>query len=172
MKNNFLNAFQYTPLGDGGKAEHVFKYIRRNREVFLELVNGLSIEQLNKIPEGFNNNIAWNFGHIVISTQLLCYVRPNVKPGIEIPFREKYQKGSKPEGIITQEEIDALKEQLLSTINTIEQDLQKGVFKNIQPYSTHTYRHEMNTIEEVLTCTLAHDSMHYGYAVAQRKRVV
>ena len=53
--------------------ELIFKYIRRNRELFLDLVNSLSVDQLNKIPEGFNNNIAWNFGHIVITTQALCY---------------------------------------------------------------------------------------------------
>ena len=152
--------------------EYVFKYIRRNRELFLELVNGLSIDQLNKIPEGFNNNIAWNFGHIVVSTQLLCYVRPEVKPDIDISFRTKFQKGSKSEGFISPEEIDVLKQQLLSTIDVIEQDVKHGVFNNIKPYSTHTYGYEMNTIEEILTCTLAHDSMHYGYAAAQRKLVV
>lgn len=151
---------------------NVLKYIRRNREIFLELVNGLSIDQLNTIPKGFNNNIAWNFGHIVISTQLLCYVRPNVQPNKNIPFREKYQKGSRPEGFIPQEEIDALKQQLLSTIDAIEQDVQNGIFNTVQPYATHTYRHEMTTIEEILTCTLAHDSMHYGYAAAQKKLVV
>jgi len=152
--------------------EHVFKYIRRNRELFLQLVDSLSIEQLNKIPDGYNNNIAWNFGHIVVSTQSLCYVRTNVKPGIDITFRSKYQKGSKPESFITQEEINLLKQQLVSTIGLVERDVKDNVFQNITPYSTDTYKHEMTTIEEVLTCTLAHDSMHYGYALAQRKLVV
>ncbi|MFT4155970.1 DinB family protein [Parafilimonas sp.] len=171
MKNNFINAFQYTPLGDGGKMEFIFKYIRRNRELFLELVNGLSIEQLNTISEGFNNNIAWNFGHIVVSTQLLCYVRPEVKPDIDILFKTKYQKGSKPEGFIPQEEIDTLKQLLVLTINAIEEDAKNNVFKKITPYSTATYGYEMNTTEEILTCTLAHDSLHYGYALAQKKLV-
>ena len=95
-----------------------------------------------------------------------------MKPDIHIPFREKYQKGSKPESFITQEEIDELKQQLLSTIDVIEKDVQNGVFKDIKPYPTHTYRYEMTTIEEILTCTLAHDSMHYGYASAQKKLVL
>jgi hypothetical protein len=152
--------------------EYVFKYIRKNRELFLELVNGLSIEQLNKIPDGYRNNVAWNFGHIVVSTQLLCYVRPQVDVNKEIAFRAKYAKDSRPESFISQEEIDELKKQLVSTINVIEEDLKNGVFKNIIPYSTATYKHEMHSIEEILTCTLAHDSFHYGYALAQRKLVV
>ncbi len=152
--------------------EFVFKYIRKNRELFLGLVNSLSIEQLNKIPEKFRNNIAWNFGHIVVSTQNLCYIRSGVKPDLKVLFRTKYGKDSKPESFISQEEIDELKKLLVSTIDAIEEDLKNGVFKNITPYSTATYKYEMHSIEEILTCTLAHDSMHYGYALAQRKSVI
>jgi hypothetical protein len=152
--------------------EFVFKYIRRNREIFLELVNHLNIEQLNKIPDGFRNNIAWNFGHIVVSTPNLCYVRSGVTPELDIPFKSKYGKGSKPEGFIPQEEIDELKKQLFSTIDEVEKDYAAGVFKNITPYSTATYLHEMHSIEEIITCTLAHDSLHFGYAQAQRKLVI
>ncbi|MEP6467080.1 MAG: DinB family protein [Parafilimonas sp.] len=152
--------------------EFVFKYIRKNRELFLQLVNSLSIEQLNKIPDGFRNNIVWNFGHIIISTQNLCYVRSGIKPDIEVPYKSKYGKDSKPESFITQQEIDALKQQLAATINTIEEDVNNDVFKNIKPYSTATYAYEMHIIEEILTCTLAHDSLHFGYALAQRKLVI
>ncbi len=152
--------------------EKIFKYIRRNKELFLQLVNNLSIEQLNKIPEEFNNCIAWNFGHIVASTHSLCYVRPEVKPDLDIRFKIKYQEGSKPEGFITQEEIDILKQQLVSTINAIEEDVKNNVFERITPYSTATYGYEMTTIEEILTCSLAHDSLHYGCALAQSKLVV
>jgi hypothetical protein len=172
MKSSFINRFQYSPSEDGGMTEFVFKYIRKNRELFLNLVNSLSIDQLNKIPDGYRNNIAWNFGHIVVSTQSLCYVRSGIKPDLEIQFRAKYAKDSKPESFISQQEIDELKKQLVSTINVIEEDLRNDVFKNITPYSTITYQHEMHSIEEILTCTLAHDSLHFGYALAQRKLVV
>lgn len=154
------------------ETEFIFKYIKRNRELFLELLDGLSIEQLNKLPGGFNNNIAWNFGHIVVSTLNLCYIRPGVNPGYEIPFKIKYEKGSRPESFISQEEIDALKKLAISSIDLIETDVRNNVFKNITPYSTSTYKHEMHSIEEILTCTLAHDSLHYGYALAQKKLVI
>jgi hypothetical protein len=172
MRSSFINRFQYSPSGDVGMTAFVFQYIRKNRELFLDLVNSLSIEQLNKIPDGYRNNIAWNFGHIVVSTQSLCYVRSGVKPDLQIPFRSKYGKDSKPEGFISQQEIDELKTQLVSTVDMIQEDLRNDVFQNITPYSTATYKHEMRSIEEILTCTLAHDSLHFGYALAQRKLVV
>ena len=152
--------------------ETVFKYIRKNRELFLNLADNLTIEQLNKIPEGFNNNIIWNMGHIVVSTQSLCYLRTGVRPEMKIPFIKKYGKDSKPDSFITLQEIDELKHQLVSTIDNIEEDVKGDIFKNITPYTTVTYKYEMHSIEEILTCTLAHDSLHFGYALAQKKLVI
>ncbi|MGF7229845.1 DinB family protein [Arachidicoccus sp.] len=147
------------------------KYILRIRELFIELVNGLSIEALNEIPEGFNNNIAWNFGHSIISTQGLCYLRSGVQPAMEIPLVEKYRKGSRPESFISKAEIDDLKAQAIAYLDQIKNDLASDRFKNITPYSTATFSYEMNTIEEVITCCLAHETLHYGYALALTKRL-
>ncbi|HEY0298332.1 MAG TPA: DinB family protein [Arachidicoccus sp.] len=152
--------------------ENTFKYILKNRELFLNLVDNLSIEQLNKIPEGFNNNIAWNFGHIVVSAQQLSYVRTGIKPDLDIQFKEKYQKNTKPDSFISQKEIDILKTLLLSTVHQIEEDVKSKVLANITPFSTDTYGYKMDTIDEVLSCIQSHDSLHYGYAMAQRKLVI
>ncbi len=152
--------------------EFVFKYIKRNRELFLNLVNSLNIELLNKIPEKFNNNIVWNFGHIVITTQALVYTRSGVKPDMKISYLDKYQKGTKPESFISQQEIDELKIMLFGSIDMIETDIKKNIFTNIKPFSSVTYGYEMNSIEEIITCSLTHDAMHYGIALSQRKLVL
>lgn len=152
--------------------EFVFKYIRRNRELFLDMVNRLTIEQLNKIPEGFKNNIAWNFGHIIVTTQALCYIRSGIKPNKNIEYLEKYQKGTRPEGFISEREIQNLREQIFLSIDKIEADMKKNVFNGIKPFSSATYGYEMNNIEEVIACSLTHDAMHYGVALAQRKLVL
>lgn len=151
--------------------QYPIKYIKKTRELFLNLINDLSVEQLNKIPDGFNNNIIWNFGHIVVSAQQLSYVRSGVKADLDVRFKEKFMKGSKPESFISQEEIDVLKDQLISTINQIEEDIKNNVFAKMTPFSTDTYGYEMSTIEEVLTCIQSHESLHYGYARAQKKLV-
>jgi len=147
----------------------LFDYIRQTRRIFIELVDGLSPEAINAIPDGLRNNIGWNFGHIVVSTPGLCYRRTQVQSDRQIPFVESYGKGSKPEHWISPSEITALKTQALNTIDVIEQDYKNGVFASIAPFTTSTYGLEMDTIEKVITAALAHDNLHLGYAMAIRR---
>ena len=137
----------------------------------LNLLEGLTTEQLNKIPAGFNNNIAWNIGHLVVSTPALCYLRSNVQAGYEIPYLEKYMKGSRPEAYISEEEINQMKEALFISIDRIEQDYQAKAFENFEPFATSTYKYTVQNIDEMLLCCIAHDNMHTGQVSALRKLV-
>ncbi len=140
--------------------------------MFTDLIDRLDMEQLNEIPHGFRNNIIWNYGHIVVSTQGLCYVRTKViQDRSSIQFIDRYQKGSVPQGPSAEQEVEVLKELSLSTIDKLEEDYKSGVFNNITPFSTDTYGFEMKTIEEVILCSLAHDNLHLGYAMAQKKNL-
>ncbi len=147
----------------------LFKYIRQTRSVFTQLVDGLDLEAINTVPDGFRNNIGWNFGHIVVSTQALCYLRTQVQPERQIPFIKFYGKGSRPEQWIDSAEITLLKTQLEETIDEIQNDYKSRVFTHITPFATSTYGLEMDTIEQVITATLAHDNLHLGYAMAIRR---
>ncbi len=40
-------------------------YIKKARYYLLDGIKDLSADQLNQIPEGFNNNILWNLAHMV-----------------------------------------------------------------------------------------------------------
>ncbi len=148
----------------------IFSGIRQTRQVFASLVDSLNTEQLNLIPEGFNNNIAWNFGHIVVTTPALCYQRSGVKPEYPVPLQAAYRKDSRPTYSIPSSEIIFLKELLVQSIDQIENDYKAGTFENgFVPFSTSTYGATLATIEEVLITTLMHDNLHLGYAQAQRR---
>ena len=49
--------------------------IKKPRLALFELIKDLSIEQLNQVPPGFNNNIIWNMGHLIAAQQGICYRR-------------------------------------------------------------------------------------------------
>ena len=49
---------------------------------------------------GFNNNLAWNFGHVIATQQILCYRNAGVKPVIEEEFIDKYKTGTRPKDLL------------------------------------------------------------------------
>jgi len=148
-----------------------FRYAYVIRKKLIDLVQSLSVEQLNTIPKGFNNNIAWHFGHLLVSTEILCYVRSGVMPEKRIEFAEQYKNGSRPETFIPQEEINFITAKMLSSLDDIELDYHNGVFQGIVPYSTHTFGFEIKTIEEVFECCAYHDTVHWGNVLAMKKLV-
>lgn len=150
----------------------VFDFIINSRKAFIKLIDDLTIEELNKIPDGFNNNIIWNFGHIVVSTQTLCYVRTGVlQDAASVKFNEYYKKDTKPTYTVTEEEVTELKTIALESIEKIKKDYANGKFSSITPFTTATYGVQMNSIEEILITTIGHDNVHQGYAWALKKLV-
>ena len=53
--------------------ETSLRIFENNRNVYLRFLESFSLEQLNKIPQGFSNNIIWNIGHIEVTQQILIY---------------------------------------------------------------------------------------------------
>jgi len=149
--------------------ENTFKYIIQARKAFITLIEGLTLEQLNHIPGGFNNNIIWNFGHIVVATQGLCYLRTDVSPDYSIKYGAAYTKGSKPTYTVSQEEVEDLKVLAIATIEQIEKDYHAGVFKKITPFATGTYNELMPTIDDVIITSVGHANLHFGYEMAQQR---
>lgn len=150
--------------------EQAFKFIIDTRKVFIRLIDSLSLEQLNKVPEGFNNNIIWNFGHIVVSTPILCYVRSGVwKDSSKIKFAATYAKGTKPTHEIGEAEVKELKDLALSSIQQLEEDYKAGKLSLDSPFETSTYTAEVKSIEDIIIMTAGHDNIHLGYAMAQNR---
>lgn len=150
----------------------IFEFIINSRKSFIDLIDGLTLEQLNKIPDGFNNNIIWNFGHIVVSTQTLCYVRTGIlQDAASVRFNEYYKKDTKPSYAVTEEEVAELKAIAIKSIEKIKEDYANGKFADITPFTTATYGVQMSSIEEVLITTIGHDNLHYGYAWAQKNKI-
>jgi len=145
--------------------------IKTTRQNFLNLLETLSLEQLNKIPEGFNNNILWNFGHLVATQQILCNRLGNATFHVEEYLVKKYGKGTKPEGFITAEELDLLKKYVVSNIEDLEKDLENGVLDVYTAYTT-SYNVQLETIADAIRFVAVHEGVHYGYAMALKRLVL
>jgi len=143
-------------------------YLRKSRAIFLETVADLSLETLNEIPQGFNNNIIWNMGHILVSTLGLCYIRSQVNPDLSLPFAGRFGKGTRPTVKATGEEVAEIKRLLITSLDQIEKDIHAGVFENWQTCTTDTYQIPMDSVQSTLVCCLAHENLHLGIARAQK----
>lgn len=150
----------------------IFEVIRASRRALLSLVENLTTEQMNKIPTGFSNNLAWQIGHLVVSQQVLCYKLSNNDFVIDPSLIDKYKNGSKPESFITAEEIDQIKGYLLSTIDQLEQDLADHKFNNYTPYTISTYKgYRLEKVEDAIKFIVSHDGLHYGCSLMMKKFV-
>lgn len=147
--------------------EKQFEIIRKTRAFLDTLLDGLSAEQLNKVPDGFNNNIVWNFGHVIAAQQGICYRRSGLPLHIDEEQFEQYKPGSKPEGFVEEAEIKRLKESLITTIDQLEEDCKTGRFSAYVPWITR-YGVAVDSIEDAIAFIVFHDGLHTGYIMALR----
>lgn len=143
---------------------------RATRKFLLNIVKGLSIEELNKVPEGFNNNIIWNMSHLVASQQGVCYKRAGLKLIVDENFFEAYKQDTKPGPFIGENEVEQTKELLLSTIDQFETDYKSNLFAHYPAWVTR-YGVELRSIDDALTFLPFHEGLHLGYIMAL-KRVI
>ncbi len=144
-----------------------FKVLPKTRHFFNNIIEKITIEDLNKIPKGFNNNIIWNIGHIVVTEQLLVYKLSGLPTMVSDTLIEKYKKGTKPECVVSQDEIDEIKNLLFSTIKKTEEDYKNKAFKNYQEYTVSTTGNTLLNVDDALNFVHFHEGMHFGYLLAQ-----
>lgn len=144
--------------------------IKNTRIFVLELVKDLSTEQLNKIPEGFNNNIIWNIAHLTAAQQNLCYVRSGLSVPVEDKYFTPFLSGTKPDHFIVKEEIDSIFDVLLSSMNRLAADYTNGIFTQFDSWDKR-YGMKLNSIEDAINFVPFHEGMHIGYIMALKKLV-
>ncbi|MFT4521650.1 MAG: hypothetical protein ACI8ZN_000587 [Bacteroidia bacterium] len=147
-----------------------FTAMLATRALMIRLIDALSNEQMNAIPNGFNNNIIWNLGHAFVVQHQLTYGLCGLKFDVSPTMIEEFKKGSKPQRAFSANEIIDLCERLLTSHAKFEKDVEKGIFKNYVSYTT-SYGVELNNIEQAVGFNNMHEALHLGYAMALARAV-
>lgn len=140
--------------------------LQNTRGFFNKFLENTSLDDLNKIPKGFNNNIIWNIGHIVVTQQLLVYKLSGLPMMVNDELVKKYTKDTKPEGAVTQENVNEIKGLLFTTIEKTKGDYSNKKFENYNPYTVSTTGNTLNNVDEALEFVLFHEGIHLGYVLA------
>jgi hypothetical protein len=138
------------------------------RKTTLKVLDGLSMEALNAIPPGFNNNLIWNFGHVVVSQQSMCYLNAGLKPVIEEAWIARYRKGTKPGKFVDRPEFETLKNLSEKALTQFDKDLENNLFDQFRPFET-SYGLEIKNAADVLKMLLFHEGLHLGYCMALKR---
>ena len=150
--------------------ENLLSIQLHNRKIFHYYLKQYSLEQLNKIPEGFNNNILWNIAHTMVTHQLLLYKNTGNELQIPEEWVKLFAKGSRPERDMTAQEVKAIDAALFSTYEQFEKDLANGLFKSFSPYTTSTNM-VLDSVATTQSFVLFHDGIHLGSVLALAKLV-
>lgn len=147
--------------------------IKKVRLFLIEQIQGLSDEQLNKVPEGFNNNIVWNLAHVIGAQQGICYLRAAQAAIVPDKYIAPFFTNTKPEKTISKEEIEEIKRLFIDTIDKLQGDFDQRIFENYTPSPNilRVYGIEIKDIDDALEFLLYHEGYHSGYILAL-KRVV
>jgi len=150
--------------------EHQFEILLITRKNILNAIKELSVEELNKIPAGFNNNIIWNVAHNLVTQQLLTYKLGGQSPVIPNELIDKYRKGGSGAVSVSENARNEIKGLLISTVKIMQQDYANGLLGKYSEYTT-SYNITLDSIEKAIAFNNVHEGLHFGYVMALKRAI-
>jgi hypothetical protein len=144
----------------------ILESINNLRRNVLAITENITVAQLNNIPSGFNNNIIWNLGHIlVVSDELLYKNSPFSIPSYDFDI-SAFKKGSRPDNVINEKDIASIRSALSDTVPRFR--------KLLNAYAIETQNNESALLEKLnndksILFTLFHEDMHISTILHQLK---
>jgi hypothetical protein len=125
--------------------------LEADRLQLLRQTGQLTEDQYNEIPSGFNNNIIWNMGHLIATSENLLYKNTSFQRPIHEFDIIRFKRGAKPEAFVREHEILLIREALITAV---------GVYKKcIGPDSSFWHSPEASGVD--IGFLLFHEKMHY-----------
>lgn len=150
--------------------DKIFETVLFNRKTMVSLLENFTEEQVNFIPENFNNSILWNTGHILVTEQLLVYKLSGLPLKIDENLVPLFSKGTKPEKKGSAEQIEVVKNLLESTVLKTRRDYKDHLFNKYQAYTTSTGI-VLKNVEDALLFNCFHEGIHLGILMSLKKLV-
>lgn len=140
----------------------------KNRTLLKSFIENHTLEELNKVPNGFKNNIIWNIAHTIVTQQILIYRLSGLPMLLSQEMVNTFKKGTKTEHDLSQAEVDTIKGLLFSPIEKTKEDYNSKVFHNYNQYTVST-KSTLSNVEDAISFNNFHEDIYLGYILALRK---
>ncbi len=146
----------------------LYQWTRTN---LISLLEPMTHEQLNQIPNGFSNNLIWHAGHIHFVQQYLIYHLCGSQMDLPPSFADKYGSGSRADGNVASSEcttiLSLLKKYHVQTVTDMSQDR----FQSFTPFSGSYFDvdYHLSNFEEAFGYNNIHEAVHLGYMRSMAK---
>ncbi|MGM0804338.1 MAG: DinB family protein [Bacillota bacterium] len=150
------------------KNDILLKQLAAFRHNTISTVEGLTEVEADFIPEGFNNNIRWNLGHIFLDQYDWLYHKIREDNPAPIHYRELFGYGTKPENLQqTPPTLQELRHRLMEQVQVIGEQFGHRLHQELDEPTELG----MNTFAEVLPRTFYHEGLHLGTILAIKRAI-
>ncbi|MBM7097984.1 DinB family protein [Bacillus sp. H-16] len=130
--------------------------LRSYREELVNIVEEVSEKEADRIPEGFNNNIRWNLGHVCLDQYLWIQALTKEKREEPPKLNQWFGFGTEPADFTEDTpSLETLKVLLKRQPDVIEKEYGERLEETFPPIDMG-----METIEQVLVRTIFHEGLH------------
>ncbi|MEL7060415.1 MAG: DinB family protein [Acidobacteriota bacterium] len=137
-----------------------------SREWIAAKMENLSDRQLQAIPAGWNNNLLWQIGHLVVTQPIICYGLSGLPLPIDDEHLPQLRKGSSPADWTEPPDRAEIMRLFVELPRTFAADLEAGRFDGaVTDYRT-AVGFEIRTLQEAIDFNGLHEGIHYGQIMA------
>ena len=140
----------------------------QNRKAYKKLLDSLSIEFINQIPEGFNNNIIWNCAHVITVQQMFTYGLAEQPFTIPDEMFREFSPGTKPVKYYDEAYLVDIKKMLFTSMEQLDADIRENKLKSLRPYMT-ALKFEITDIDSAMAFNHYHEALHMGHVLDLRR---
>lgn len=144
------------------------RVLQNTHQNMLRVLESLNDDELNQKIPGVNNTIAWNFGHAIVTCQLLVLKMSGQELQINLRQLAKFRKGADGKLSCTREELIDLSAIQQKFITDLPQLAIAGALDGYEAYET-SYGVSLYDAQEAIHFSGVHAGLHLGYMMAMRR---
>jgi uncharacterized damage-inducible protein DinB len=149
----------------------LFDTFSRVRYQCIELIDSISGDKLDIIPDGFRNNVLWNAGHLVTVQASLLYTRVGRPSPLDTRYVRFFAKGSSPDDFDNElppfDEVRQLLEKLIGVTQSDIPELEELAY--LEPVTVSVGKMILKSFRDALSFLPLHETYHLGMMTAMKK---